>query len=340
MAVLPTPPYKQFLTPALHRTFTGAAVVILAICYGEAVLIGEKTSFFWSWFPLGTVSIKTLLLFLSALSIFVLRVAQLHLGARTTPSYFATLTQNLVSLKTPQTIAWYIFSAWWFSEVYVWSASTNADLGWITLGKSWERRKLNERLIYLRSVFLLFAILQSVLHLYHDYDCVPLSQEKPARPETTVEAPLGTVTYIQQQCIHLIRSLQPLFWYDRNHIALSMTRNIILRAVFVSCVAPFLYGIFIRQTAWSWSLFFAALIWDIPISGLSFIPPHYPSLVLRSISSGFCLVLLWESSNVLFTSYVNRMPIKKGHPLTAESKDPNGSLLNGLKSRKEIPKVA
>ena len=96
MATPKTPPYKQFLTPALHRRFTGAAVVILAICYVEAVLIGEKTScingllsverransmaVFWSWFPIGTAGIKTLLLFISALSIFVLRVAQLHLG--------------------------------------------------------------------------------------------------------------------------------------------------------------------------------------------------------------------------------------------------------------------
>lgn len=34
----------------------------------------------WSWFPLGPAGIRTLLLFISALSVFVLRVAQLHLG--------------------------------------------------------------------------------------------------------------------------------------------------------------------------------------------------------------------------------------------------------------------
>lgn len=44
MATLKVPPYRQFLTPALHRRFTGAAVVLSAICYVEAVLIGEKTS--------------------------------------------------------------------------------------------------------------------------------------------------------------------------------------------------------------------------------------------------------------------------------------------------------
>ena len=73
-------------------------MVILAICYVEAVLIGEKSSceshihtliansrandylVFWSWFPIGAAGFKTLLLFISALSVFVLRVGQLHLG--------------------------------------------------------------------------------------------------------------------------------------------------------------------------------------------------------------------------------------------------------------------
>ena len=97
MASLRTPPYRQFLTPALHRRFTSAALITLVVCYAEAVLIADKSSsesnseilkrlrayivaVFWSWFPVGPAGIRTLLLFVSALSIFVLRVAQLHLG--------------------------------------------------------------------------------------------------------------------------------------------------------------------------------------------------------------------------------------------------------------------
>lgn len=36
--------YREFLTPALHRRFTTAAGLTLLICYGEAVIIGEKSS--------------------------------------------------------------------------------------------------------------------------------------------------------------------------------------------------------------------------------------------------------------------------------------------------------
>ena len=38
------PLYRDFLTPSLHRRFTGAAVVILIVSYVEAVLIGDKSS--------------------------------------------------------------------------------------------------------------------------------------------------------------------------------------------------------------------------------------------------------------------------------------------------------
>lgn len=98
MATLRPPLYKDFLTPALHRRFTGAGLIILVIAYIEAVIVGEKSSrkdqgfmcitvwpsnvptVLWFWFPIGPAGIRTLLLFISGLSVFVLRVAQLHLG--------------------------------------------------------------------------------------------------------------------------------------------------------------------------------------------------------------------------------------------------------------------
>lgn len=97
MASLRTPLYREVLTPALHRRFTSAALITLVLCYGEAVVIADHSSseldpyiqkslrsdivsVFWFWFPIGPAGIRTLLLFVSAISIFVLRVAQLHLG--------------------------------------------------------------------------------------------------------------------------------------------------------------------------------------------------------------------------------------------------------------------
>lgn len=260
-------------------------------------------------------------------------------GSRTTSSPWQSFTQYLVRFETLQTFGWYLFSAWFFSEVYVWSAAPTADLSWIAQGKSWERRRLNERPIYLRSSFFIFAIVQSCLHLYYDYDCVALSRHPSTKSEPTKEEPSGLIAGLKDQLLAQLRPLQPLFWYDAVDIYTSIARNVVLRAACLSILSPFIYAIILRKTTWSWSLAFAKLVWDVPPTPLSYIPPHYPSLIYRSFISGFLLVLLWEASNALFTAYVGQAPFKKDQPLTSESKDPNGTLLTGLNSKKEIPKV-
>ena len=200
--------------------------------------------------------------------------------------------------------------------------------------RAWERKKLNERPIYLRSVFLMFAIAQSLLHLYYDYDKVDIS----ITPSTTeaITPPAGGFSAWFLSKIDIIK---PMVFWDMSDLSSSISRNVLLRTVCVSLSAPFIYGIFVRRTAWNWSLSFATLLWDLPASRLSYIPPHYPSLVYRSTIAGLLLNFLWQYSNALFTDYVARQPLKKEIPLSSESKDPTGTLLNGLKSRKEIPKV-
>jgi nucleoporin NDC1 len=69
-------PYRDFLTPALHRQFTRAAGLTFALCYVEAIWMGEF-DFFWSWFPLGPAGARTLMLAISALLIMFVRVQRL-----------------------------------------------------------------------------------------------------------------------------------------------------------------------------------------------------------------------------------------------------------------------
>jgi hypothetical protein len=56
-------------------------------------------------------------------------------GARATASPFETFKKYLVRYNTLQTLVWYIFSAWWFSEVYIWSASYDSNLDWVVKAK-------------------------------------------------------------------------------------------------------------------------------------------------------------------------------------------------------------
>jgi nucleoporin NDC1 len=59
----------------------------------------------------------------------------MHIGALTTTSSFATWNQVIFPLPLIETFGWYLFSAWWFNEVYIWSSSASAELNWVKPGR-------------------------------------------------------------------------------------------------------------------------------------------------------------------------------------------------------------
>lgn len=169
-------------------------------------------------------------------------------------------------------------------------------------------------------MFFMLAAWQSAIHLYYDYDKVTLPT---AQPKESCSEPSSN----KQSPILVLRDLVP-----------SLGRSVAVRAACMSVFGPFVYTGFVRRKVWSWSLYFAALFWDIPSSQLSYTPP-YLSVIIRSYTASVLLITLWEISNVVFGAYVAQEPLKRGQPLTSESKDPNGSLLIGLNSRREVPRV-
>ncbi|KLJ09998.1 hypothetical protein EMPG_14578 [Blastomyces silverae] len=314
--------YRRILTSTLHRKFVHASAVSLIACYVVAFFIGVKSSFFWSWFPLGACGFRTLLLFISCLAIFILRVGQMHVGARTTSSAFSSTRQALFSFSTFQTFGWYLVSAWWFSEVYMWSSSESAELNWVKPGRPYERAKLNERPIYLHCFYALLAITQSILHLYFDWDKIHIPVSKRSAASTNQS------THELEPLPVRIRKAVPRVLYDA-----------VIRSSVTAIVGPFIYMLFLRRIAWSWVLSFAKLFWNFPRSAADppgLIPPLHILLMLRAATSGVLLVTLWQVSNLLFSTFLGQAPLKKGQPLTNESKDPNGSLINGLKAKRDV----
>lgn len=186
----------------------------------------------------------------------------------------------------------------------------------------WEKKRLNERPIYLRSVVVMLAFVQTFIHLYYDSDRVyrPTSPEMRAadRRPRAVGSP----------------------WVQLQASALFLFRQAVFRSVIISVVGPFVYTLFLRRTAWNWMLSLARLFWDMPaVVEMSFMPPYHISLLTRSWGASFFLILLWESSNVIFGAFLAQEPLKKGVPLTDTSPDPNRTLLNGLRAHKGVVKV-
>ncbi|KAL8769908.1 MAG: hypothetical protein Q9194_005304 [Teloschistes cf. exilis] len=119
-----------------------------------------------------------------------------------------------------------------------------------------------------------------------------------------------------------------------------LLRELSLTSAGLSITGPILYSLTLRRIAWRTSLASARFFrWDIPhTQELSYIPPYHYGLVLRSLLSGLLLLLIWRVSNIAFSAYVAQEPLKRGQPLTQDSNDPNGSLINGLKAKKAAVK--
>ncbi|KAI9371542.1 nucleoporin protein Ndc1-Nup [Aspergillus egyptiacus] len=317
MAATKPRPYRRILTSSMHRRFVNAFALVALVCYLISILIGDKSSFFWAVFPIGGCGIRTVLLIFAPLFIFILRVGQMHIGARTTASAIHTF-KHLFPVDVLQTFTWYIFSAWFFTEIYRWSAPATARLELVKRGRPHERASLNERLLYIYTYHLLLAISQSITHLYYDYDRVPVLIEK-----RTTKAESHPVESVSKR----IRGELP-----------RVIRAGLLRAAFMAAICPLAYSIFLRRRVWTFTMIFARLFWDFPRSAAEppgIIPPVKPGLFARSLFTGALLALCWETTNMFFSIFLSKPPLKRGLPLTSEAKDPTGSLLDGLKAKKE-----
>ncbi len=169
------------------------------------------------------------------------------------------------------------------------------------------------------------AILQSFVHLIKDYDRISLPIPKPSS-----NSPADPTTY---------RSSSP---YDR--IRAELPRRLqggLLRCLGLTVGGPVLYSLFFRQTVWNWTFTFVKPFLGLPRSSalLPSMLPYRINLILRLVWANFMLVALWEASLVAFEAFFAQEPLKQDSPLTSTSKDPNGTLVTGLKSKRDVPQV-
>ncbi|KAK0926563.1 hypothetical protein LTR91_002114 [Friedmanniomyces endolithicus] len=336
---VPTPRiYKTHLTPFLHRAFLSAALLALGPCYISAILMSPYRTL-WSLNPIGMTGLRTFLLFVPVLAVFIIRVMNLHVGKRTTTSMAETLYIQVAAsgIQTAATVGWYAFSAWMFGEVYIWSRSREADLGWVDMGiAGYERPTVNENPILLRSVFVILAVGQAALHLARDYDRIPIAETEDRAGQVQAEE----MSRLPEPIHLLAQQLRP--------ITGKVARLVIPGIVFSIPI----YFMFIRRPAWDYLAYPIArvLVRQLPPNNGPTAIMHPLTLLWQTLTASTILVVLWELSNAIFTIHVSRPPLKRGQPLTSEvkdasgvvlsrSRDPNGSLIRGLKAKKDVPRA-
>ncbi|KAI9727136.1 MAG: hypothetical protein M1828_007337 [Chrysothrix sp. TS-e1954] len=168
----------------------------------------------------------------------------------------------------------------------------------------------------------MLAVVQAAFHVAQDYDQITY----PILKAISAVSPGA-----QQQ------SASPLVQIRDRLVA--VLHNAAIRSLFTTVFGTLWYTLFLRKTAWYGTFTIAQFIFTLPKNSK---PPRYPQtigdLLGRFFVEAFLLGLLWEFANVAFSTFVAQEPTKNGAPLTSDSKDPNGSLLAGLKSKKELPR--
>ncbi|KAJ3553525.1 hypothetical protein NPX13_g10870 [Xylaria arbuscula] len=327
-------PYKDFLQPALQRRFAGTAAIVLGLAYLEALTLSGWSSFLWSWFPLGPAGFRAFALFACVLPIIILRIAHAHMGIRTSNSILENLFHSVLRFSTIETVLTYIISAFFFSQVYLKSTPEDAGIRWIS--RATGRSRLNEHALFYTVNLLVFGLVQGVIHTVFDTDRLVLGvvegtpggngdggnegNANGVNPEGDAARPTDTENWAAK-----IGEWTPVL----------LVRCGMLAITIAMVNYAFLYH-FLRVPAWRLAMRLLRWTYDdlpkynLPVAGA----PWSVWMLGRTTWALFLLSLLWYFGELAFRVQLTREPLKKGQPLSSESKDPNGSLLNGLKSKK------
>ncbi|KAK4118728.1 hypothetical protein N657DRAFT_605800 [Parathielavia appendiculata] len=310
-------PYKDFLQPALQRRFATASLFVLAIAYLQALLLANWSSLFWSWFPLGPTGFRAVSFFFCGIVIIILRISQYHPGLRTSDSGVHTFFRYAPKLETLETLLTYTLSAFFFAFIYLWSLPEKLGLEFITYFTA-DRARLNEKPLFLISHLVLLGTYQTVIHLFKDVDRLSLGAARPQNGEAKLEVGDASVQ------VRRFRDQLP-----------TMLVHTINQSISGLVISALVYPLTVRGPVWRTTLFFLRPIYNLPRSNM--LPASLPfsfSAILRCWLVSLMLLFGWTAANTAFSLFLVKNPVKNGNPLTSDSKDPNGSLLNGLKNKK------
>jgi len=298
------PHYYALLTPLLHRRFVRVCWITLVACYIEAFVINDKTTFFWSLFPISLSGFKVLWLFGAMLPVLILRVGQLNVIPKSAPSYAQSFMKFIVSYDLVKTLWTYAFSSWLFIQLYIWAFNVGGDLSVVSRNKSYEKYRLNERYLYLTFYSFHLGAIYAISHLALDRDWLKL-----LNPNKGLEQTLRAT------------------WV---HGAILVGFHTIISTL----TAPLVYGLF-RGTVWSMGVNTIGIFFRLQNHQAVFGFPVTFGLFLRSVWLSLLVCTIWEISNIAFTHYFSLEPVNNGTTVSERSTDPNGSLMLGLKTTKK-----
>ncbi|KAF2742579.1 hypothetical protein M011DRAFT_472164 [Sporormia fimetaria CBS 119925] len=299
----PPRPYRDFVVPSRHRRFFRAALLTLCPCYLIAVWLGDLDSYIWSWFPLGFAGVRTFVITLSIIPLYLLRARQWHTGKRNSLSPWDTFWKQ--RFEVARVFVAYAASAFIYGLVYLSMRGADVGLGFTDPGKPHERTKLNERPIYFQFLLIVLACGQAAMHISRDYDRIPESKPGWGLKEEVsyMVVPVLSQAGIQAVCVWLVGSV--------------------------------VYFMGFRNWFWGYWYWTMEKVFSLAKTSRPTGLAPFLSLAIIFLAHGTLLTVLWNFGNTMFNLNMGKEPLRKGLPISATSNDPNGTLINGLKSKKE-----
>lgn len=333
--------YKRYLTSIWHTRWLRAAAVALLwhlsvsavygdwySTYGSLIVISLLTrrvasisSFFWSVFPLGPAGLRAGLFWITSLVMFTVPLSTFKIGRRCTPSNWSAIKNLISNPLTPATIfLWHALSAFWFCQVFVYWSPPSQELAWVSKGDYGSPDRLNERPIYL------FAFLQ-VLGLAHAVWYILEDKSSMSLPTKSLDDRTGKAE--DEAITTRIFAQAPI-----------MIRDAALVSAVSTALTVLSYSTLFRRPLWRFTIAFAKAFANMARSDAE--PPnrfYIGAIILKATLIGCLLSMTWQLDNLLFKVFMVSAPVRNTLPLSASSKDPNGTLLNGLTRKSDLIKT-
>lgn len=188
-----------------------------------------------------------------------------------------------------------------------------------------DRFSVNEKPVYVTFFLLFIGVVQAGFHLWYDYDRIDMPVPKTKFVEINGVAQENAIP----AAVQLRRKLP------------SIAASAVQRSLAMTMLSPIVYSLDLgivpsfRTMLWPVGRFFAGFLHKLSRStSLPSTRPFHLNVLKNTFTSGFLLIMLWEVGNAAFSIYVAQEPLKNDRPITYESRDPNGSLLTGLRGKK------
>lgn len=231
----------------------------------------------------------------------------------------------------------YYLSAAFYAEVFIWTQPESRKLGYTDQGRTYERVRLNERPVFFRYIFLFLACFQTIVHLWYDYDRVDFLTTQ----ETTTEGGEANATTSSSTSTLIAQ------WTGLSHATqqklVAIAKYAVTRSGAATVAGTISYMTYVRYQVWEWPYPSARKIWIMRVMTLGKISPNslppFAPLLYMCFEESVLLLFMWQFINFTFNLNMEKPPLKNGNPITNDSKDPNGSLLKGLKGKKDTIKA-